>query len=108
MLAMRFPQSGLQSGRSSILYSIMSPALPGSQVPLSQPRRFPGSRSARLAGPGGGRVGFVALRGVANQEIDLAGHPAPLAAMVAHAGTHWPAAIAVLSMTRRLCSSTVV
>jgi amino acid transporter len=41
-------------------------------------------------------VAIVAV--LANQEIDLAGHPAPLAAMVAHAGTHWPAAIAVLSM----------
>lgn len=35
---------------------------------------------------------------LANAELDLAGHPAPLAAMVAHTGTSWPAIIAVLSM----------
>jgi amino acid transporter len=41
-------------------------------------------------------VAIVAV--LANAEIDLAGHPAPLAAMVSHAGGHWPATIAVLSM----------
>ena len=35
---------------------------------------------------------------LASTEIELAGHPAPLAAMVAHAGGHWSAIIAVLSM----------
>lgn len=35
---------------------------------------------------------------LANTELDLAGHPAPLAAMVAHTGDRWPAVIAVLSM----------
>ncbi|MEM9385223.1 MAG: APC family permease [Pseudomonadota bacterium] len=42
---------------------------------------------------------LVALMAVlASQELDLAGHPAPLAAMVAHAGAPWPAIIATLSM----------
>jgi amino acid transporter len=42
---------------------------------------------------------LVALAAVlASAEIDLAGNPAPLAAMVAHSGGHWPATIAVLSM----------
>jgi amino acid transporter len=42
---------------------------------------------------------LVAIAAVlANTEIELAGNPAPLAAMVAHAGPHWPAIIAVLSM----------
>ncbi len=41
-------------------------------------------------------VAFVAV--LANRELELAGHPAPLAAMVAHAGGHWGATIAVLSM----------
>jgi len=42
---------------------------------------------------------LVAVAAVlANAEIDLAGHPAPLAAMVAHTGNHWPTTIAVLSM----------
>lgn len=42
---------------------------------------------------------LVALAAVlASVEIDLAGHPAPLAAMVAHTGTQWPAIIAVLSL----------
>ncbi|MEM8766453.1 MAG: APC family permease [Pseudomonadota bacterium] len=41
-------------------------------------------------------VAFVAV--LANRELDLAGHPAPLAAMVAHAGGHWGATIALLSM----------
>jgi len=35
---------------------------------------------------------------LANTELNLAGHPAPLAAMVAHTGDRWPAIIAVLSM----------
>jgi amino acid transporter len=35
---------------------------------------------------------------LANRELDLAGHSAPLAAMVSHTGTRWPAIIAVLSM----------
>ena len=35
---------------------------------------------------------------LANSELDLAGHPAPLAAMVAHTGERWPAIIAGLSM----------
>ncbi len=35
---------------------------------------------------------------LADAELDLAGHPAPLAAMVAHTGERWPAVIAVLSM----------
>jgi amino acid transporter len=42
---------------------------------------------------------LVAVAAVlANREIALAGHPAPLAAMVAHAGSHWGSTIAVLSM----------
>lgn len=42
---------------------------------------------------------LVALAAVlADAEIGLAGHPAPLAAMVAHSGSHWPMIIAVLSM----------
>lgn len=42
---------------------------------------------------------LVALMAVlASQELELAGHPAPLAAMVAHAGAPWPAIIATLSM----------
>ncbi|TNF82734.1 MAG: amino acid permease [Gammaproteobacteria bacterium] len=35
---------------------------------------------------------------LANAELNLAGHSAPLAAMVAHTGERWPAIIAVLSM----------
>ncbi len=35
---------------------------------------------------------------LANAQLNLAGHPAPLAAMVAHTGDRWPAVIAVLSM----------
>ncbi len=35
---------------------------------------------------------------LANAELNLAGHSAPLAAMVSHTGTRWPAVIAVLSM----------
>ncbi len=35
---------------------------------------------------------------LANAELNLAGHSAPLAAMVAHTGDRWPAIIAVLSM----------
>ena len=35
---------------------------------------------------------------LANAELNLAGHSAPLAAMVAHTGDRWPAAIAVMSM----------
>ncbi len=35
---------------------------------------------------------------LANTELNLAGNPAPLAAMVAHTGDRWPAIIAVLSM----------
>ena len=35
---------------------------------------------------------------LANNELDLTGHPAPLAAMVAHTGERWPAIIAALSM----------
>ena len=35
---------------------------------------------------------------LASAEIELAGHPAPLAAMVSHTGSRWPAIIAVLSM----------
>jgi amino acid transporter len=35
---------------------------------------------------------------LANDELNLAGHSAPLAAMVAHTGDRWPAIIAVLSM----------
>ena len=41
-------------------------------------------------------IAIVAV--LANTEIELAGNPAPLAAMVAHSGSHWPATIAVLSM----------
>jgi amino acid transporter len=35
---------------------------------------------------------------LADTELNLAGHSAPLAAMVAHTGDRWPAAIAVMSM----------
>jgi amino acid transporter len=35
---------------------------------------------------------------LASAELDLAGHSAPLAAMVSHTGSSWPAIIAVLSM----------
>ncbi len=42
---------------------------------------------------------LVAMAAVlANVELDLAGHPAPLAAMVESAGTAWPILIAALSM----------
>jgi amino acid transporter len=41
-------------------------------------------------------IAIVAV--LANSEIEVAGNPAPLAAMVAHTGGHWPAIIAVLSM----------
>lgn len=41
-------------------------------------------------------VAWVAV--LADRELDLAGHPAPLAAMVAHAGGHWGSAVALLSM----------
>ena len=35
---------------------------------------------------------------LANDELNLAGYSAPLAAMVAHTGDRWPAIIAILSM----------